>query len=104
MNAYRLGVDIGGTFTDIVLLDESGTLYNKKILSTPDDYSRAIEEGVRELLKTTGVKASEIVEPALRSPPTPSSNVRVSPSRWSPRKAFATSWRSHGSAHLGSTM
>ena len=62
MSSYRLGVDIGGTFTDIVLLDESGTLYNKKILSTPDDYSRAIEEGVRELLKTTGVRASEIVE------------------------------------------
>ena len=55
MNVYRLGVDIGGTFTDIVLLDENGVLQNKKILSSPDDYSRAIEEGVRELLNTTGV-------------------------------------------------
>ena len=62
MNVYRLGVDIGGTFTDIVLLDENGVLRNKKILSSPDDYSRAIEEGVRELLNTTGVKAGEIVE------------------------------------------
>ena len=62
MNVYRLGVDIGGTFTDIVLLDENGVLRNKKILSSPDDYSRAIEEGVRELLITTGVKAGEIVE------------------------------------------
>ena len=62
MNVYRLGVDIGGTFTDIVLLDETGVLRNKKILSSPDDYSRAIEEGVRELLNTTGVKAEEIVE------------------------------------------
>ena len=62
MSGFRLGVDIGGTFTDIVLLDESGALHNKKILSTPDDYSRAIEEGVLELLNTTGVKASDIVE------------------------------------------
>ena len=62
MNVYRLGVDIGGTFTDIVLLDETGVLRNKKILSSPDDYSRAIEEGIRELLNTTGVKAEEIVE------------------------------------------
>ena len=62
MNGYRLGVDIGGTFTDIVLLDENGTLRNKKILSTPDDYSRAIDEGVRELLATSGVAASDIVE------------------------------------------
>ena len=62
MTGYRLGVDIGGTFTDIVLLDEGGALRNKKILSTPDDYSRAIDAGVRELLATSGVAASDIVE------------------------------------------
>lgn len=62
MTSFRLGIDIGGTFTDIVLLDEMGALYNKKILSTPDDYSRAIEDGVRELLKVTGVAPSNIVE------------------------------------------
>ena len=61
---YRLGVDIGGTFTDIVLLGEDGALYNKKILSTPDDYSRAIEDGVRELLQTTGIRAADIREVA----------------------------------------
>ena len=64
MAAYRLGVDIGGTFTDIVLLGTDGALFNKKILSTPDDYSRAIEDGVREVLDTTGIAASEIVEVA----------------------------------------
>ncbi len=37
MAGYRLGVDIGGTFTDIVLLGGDGVLFNKKILSTPDD-------------------------------------------------------------------
>ena len=48
MTNYRLGIDIGGTFTDIVLLSNAGVLDNKKILSTPDDYSLAIEDGVRE--------------------------------------------------------
>jgi N-methylhydantoinase A len=64
MSGYRLGIDIGGTFTDIVLLDGSGGLQNKKILSTPDDYSRAIEEGVREILDRTGVRAEEVIEVA----------------------------------------
>ncbi|MBI4182924.1 MAG: hydantoinase/oxoprolinase family protein [Proteobacteria bacterium] len=62
MTAFRLGVDIGGTFTDIVLVGEDGTLYSKKVLSTPDDYSRAIEEGVAALLREEGVAASAIVE------------------------------------------
>ena len=64
MTRYRLGIDIGGTFTDIVLLGDDGALHNKKILSTPDDYSRAIEEGVRDLLDSTGIAASNIVEVA----------------------------------------
>ena len=45
MNTYRLGVDIGGTFTDIVLLGADGAMHTKKILSTPHDYSEAIENG-----------------------------------------------------------
>lgn len=46
----RMGVDIGGTFTDIVLVDDAGMVYSKKVLSTPHDYSEAIEDGVRALL------------------------------------------------------
>ena len=39
---YRLGVDVGGTFTDGVLIDEqSGAISIDKILTTPDDPSRA---------------------------------------------------------------
>jgi N-methylhydantoinase A len=64
MTGYRLGIDIGGTFTDIVLLGADGTLHSKKILSTPDDYSRAIEEGVRALLDGTGIRPGEIEEVA----------------------------------------
>lgn len=57
-----LGVDIGGTFTDIVFLGSEGRLFSKKVLSTPDDYSRAIEEGVDALLSEVGIKAEEIAE------------------------------------------
>ena len=37
---YRVGVDIGGTFTDVVFLSDRGDVHVKKIVSTPDDYSR----------------------------------------------------------------
>jgi len=47
---YRLGCDIGGTFTDFVLLnDETGELRINKCLTTPSDPSDAVEQGVREL-------------------------------------------------------
>ena len=64
MTGYRLGVDIGGTFTDIVLLGDDGAVHSRKILSSPDDYSRAIEDGVRALLAETGVAPRDIREVA----------------------------------------
>ncbi len=46
----RLGCDIGGTFTDFVLLDdETGEIYVYKCLTTPGDPSEAVEEGVSAL-------------------------------------------------------
>jgi N-methylhydantoinase A len=36
--SYRLGVDVGGTFTDLLLVDEtSGQVFTAKVLSTPED-------------------------------------------------------------------
>jgi N-methylhydantoinase A len=55
-----VGVDIGGTFTDIVLLASDGAVATKKVLSTPDDYGRAIATGLRELIAESGVDASAI--------------------------------------------
>jgi N-methylhydantoinase A/oxoprolinase/acetone carboxylase beta subunit len=47
---YRLGVDVGGTFTDFVLIDvANSTLIREKCLTTPDDPVRGIMEGVRLL-------------------------------------------------------
>jgi N-methylhydantoinase A len=42
----RIGIDIGGTFTDLVFLDETGRVLRAKVLSTPDDYSRGIADGL----------------------------------------------------------
>ena len=47
-STYRVGVDIGGTFTDIVLLGSDGTIHTQKISSSVDNYARALvlEDGV----------------------------------------------------------
>ena len=51
---YRLGCDIGGTFTDFVLLnDQTGEIKTGKCLTTPQDPSDAVEEGIRVLEATT---------------------------------------------------
>lgn len=51
---YRLGCDIGGTFTDFVLLnDQTGELKIYKCLTTPKDPSDAVEYGIREMEKMT---------------------------------------------------
>src|SRR5437868_10623453 len=60
--SFRAGVDIGGTFTDIVLLGNGGERYTKKVSSTVDDYARAITEGVAELLAEIGGEARGIAE------------------------------------------
>ncbi len=48
---YRLAVDIGGTFTDIVLVASDGAYWTKKLPSTPVDYAEGIIDGVRQLLR-----------------------------------------------------
>ncbi|MBW2078093.1 MAG: hydantoinase/oxoprolinase family protein [Deltaproteobacteria bacterium] len=50
---YRLGCDIGGTFTDFVLLnDKTGEIHINKCLTTPADPSDAVEQGIREMERT----------------------------------------------------
>jgi len=39
---WRVGVDTGGTFTDLILLGDDGRMLRRKVLSTPDDFSRGI--------------------------------------------------------------
>jgi N-methylhydantoinase A len=48
---YSLGIDIGGTFTDIVVYDhDSGRQWSRKVLTTPDDPARAVASGVAAML------------------------------------------------------
>jgi N-methylhydantoinase A len=54
-NPSRIGVDIGGTFTDLVWVDEAtGAVRVGKLLTTPKDPSQAVEEGVVTLLHEAG--------------------------------------------------
>jgi N-methylhydantoinase A len=62
VSRYRVGVDIGGTFTDIVLLADDGTVATKKVSSSVDDYARAIEEGIAELTAERAVAQAAINE------------------------------------------
>ncbi|MDP6875156.1 MAG: hydantoinase/oxoprolinase family protein, partial [Alphaproteobacteria bacterium] len=61
--AYRLGIDIGGTFTDFALFDEAdGTFAIHKQLTTPDDPSRAVLEGTAALLTRHGLDLHVVTE------------------------------------------
>jgi N-methylhydantoinase A len=62
MTTYRVGVDIGGTFTDIVLLGADGTIHTKKISSSVGDYARAIVDGLQEVFAETGLAGTAIEE------------------------------------------
>src|SRR5919197_5127866 len=59
---FRVGVDIGGTFTDIVLLDAEGRIHTKKVSSSVDDYARAIVDGLAELFAETGLGGGDLTE------------------------------------------
>ncbi len=59
--AWRIGVDSGGTFTDVCLFEDvTGRIEVWKVPSTPDDPARAIAEGASEGLARVGAKASEV--------------------------------------------
>src|SRR6266567_2771409 len=59
--ASRIGVDIGGTFTDLVWVDDAtGAVKVGKLLTTPKDPSQAVEQGVVTLLADAGGAAAEV--------------------------------------------
>jgi len=59
---FRVGVDIGGTFTDIVFLGDDGQVLARKIASTPDDYSQAVLEGINNGVKELGITPEMVSE------------------------------------------
>jgi N-methylhydantoinase A len=62
VTSYRVGVDVGGTFTDIVLLGSDGTIHTKKISSSTGNYAQAIVDGLAEVFRETGLEARSIDE------------------------------------------
>mgnify|MGYP002525591337 CR=1 FL=1 len=62
MQKFRVGVDIGGTFTDIVFLGDDGQVLARKIASTPDDYSQAVLAGIKNGVEELGITAEMVSE------------------------------------------
>ena len=59
--AHRLGVDVGGTFTDLLLVhDESGAMHRVKTPSTPGDPSEGVLVGVRRISDEAGTAVADI--------------------------------------------
>ena len=56
---YNIGVDIGGTFTDCVVVDEAGELTIGKALSTPDNFAIGVVNAVRDAAKNLGMDSEE---------------------------------------------
>jgi N-methylhydantoinase A len=56
----RVGVDVGGTFTDIVVTGPDGAIHTGKLPSTPDDFSAGVAEGVRTVLGANGVDPTSV--------------------------------------------
>ena len=65
---WRLAVDIGGTFTDVVLIDAtSGRVVVDKTLTTPAAPLDGVRAGVRQLLVKAGVRPAEITAPIVHA-------------------------------------
>ena len=58
---YIIGVDTGGTFTDVVVLDDTGKVWTAKASTTPDDFSRGVMDAVAEAAHTMGVERSDLL-------------------------------------------
>ena len=59
----RLGVDVGGTFTDLLMLDEkNGRTYTAKVPSTPADSSIGVLNGIEKICREAGIAPTDITE------------------------------------------
>ncbi|MBB3897780.1 hydantoinase/oxoprolinase family protein [Roseococcus suduntuyensis] len=63
---YVIGVDVGGTFTDVVGVDEEGREFLAKAASTPHDQSEGVIQGLRNLASMLGLTLGELLETTTR--------------------------------------
>jgi len=58
---YKLGIDVGGTFTDLLLFrEETGQTWRAKTPSTPKDQSIGVLSGIEEICKTAGITRDRV--------------------------------------------
>ena len=62
MSSYLCGLDIGGTFTDCVLIDDSGALTIAKAPSTPSNFAEGVMEAVRRAADKIGLELPDLLE------------------------------------------
>jgi N-methylhydantoinase A len=58
---YKIGIDVGGTFTDFLLAREDGTTQIYKVLSTPDDPSTGLMNGLQEMARDRNISLEEFI-------------------------------------------
>jgi len=58
---FIIGVDTGGTFTDVVVLGDSGEVWTAKASTTPDDFSRGVMDAVKEAAAVVGIHTRELL-------------------------------------------
>ena len=58
---YIIGIDTGGTFTDVVVLSNAGAVWTAKASTTPDDFSRGVMDAVDEAARTAGIETAKLL-------------------------------------------
>ncbi len=62
---YKLGIDVGGTFTDFILVADSGDAFIHKTLSTPEDHSVGVMSGIRDLAEIVQIPLEQLIKQTL---------------------------------------
>ena len=61
VNSWRVGVDIGGTFTDVVLWNgRDDAFFVDKLLTSTDDPSRSVVNGIRNVIHAAGIRGQDV--------------------------------------------
>ena len=58
---FIIGIDTGGTFTDAVVMTDSGEIWTAKAPTTPDDFSRGVMDALSEAARTLGIGCSDLL-------------------------------------------
>lgn len=60
LTTFRIGADVGGTFTDVILLSATGALWSHKLPSTPPHFEEAVLQGIDHVLRAAGITGDPV--------------------------------------------